>query len=179
VGRHSLFDWVQIVTGIAVVVGLGLLIWELKQNREIASAQIASDNSAAILAHRSMLIGEEPASVVAKACDSPEELTSTDIEIMNNYFWSVLNLPIRISTLSEYDFYSESDWKSRAYDSFATIHGFPYGRFWWSRVRYGVQAVEPEIARIGDESLAGIDKEYGCSGVAAGYAEWITKQKSG
>jgi hypothetical protein len=33
---QRLHDWVQIATGVAVLIGLGLVVWELRQAREFA-----------------------------------------------------------------------------------------------------------------------------------------------
>ena len=40
---QSLSNWIQIVTGIAILVGLGLVVLELRQSRDIALAQLSSD----------------------------------------------------------------------------------------------------------------------------------------
>ena len=35
--------WVQIATGAAMLVGIGLVVWELEQSKDVAMAQLTSD----------------------------------------------------------------------------------------------------------------------------------------
>ena len=40
-------DWLQIITSVVVIAGLGLVFWELQQARELTQAQLTSEGRAA------------------------------------------------------------------------------------------------------------------------------------
>jgi len=64
---QKLNTWVQVVTSLAIVIGLALVILELQQSREIARAQISSDSFALGAVHNTAMFGEQAAAVKAKA----------------------------------------------------------------------------------------------------------------
>ena len=70
---EKLSDWVQIITGFAIVLGLGLLIWELQQNREAIRSQLTSDGFIHVGQQHATIMGEDLALVIAKACENPSE----------------------------------------------------------------------------------------------------------
>ena len=79
-------DWIQLVTGLAVVIGIGLVIWELKQAQQIAEAQIAFDSYALAVEINDAIFGENAADVLAKACEAPTSLTSGEWVILDSYY---------------------------------------------------------------------------------------------
>lgn len=88
---QSISNWVQIVTGIAVLASLGLVVREMQQSHDIALAQLSSDLYMMRSQHNSALMGESPTDVIEKACDSPEELTKSDYRILRARFGEVLD----------------------------------------------------------------------------------------
>ena len=60
-------DWVQIATGVALLVGLVLVVWELSQSRDVATAQLSSDGTDRYLQSAVPRMGENPAAALAKS----------------------------------------------------------------------------------------------------------------
>ena len=90
-------EWMQIVIGLGVLVGIALVIWELNQGRDIAvNESISSDFSKGVSQYQSIL-GEDPAATIEKACRSPDNLDLRDIVILNDYFNSLLMTPLQQS----------------------------------------------------------------------------------
>jgi len=109
---QRLNDWIQTATGIAIVVGLILVIVELQQGRDTVRSQLTSDGFAQIDQLRTSILGEEAATVIAKSCYSPHDLTSTDLVILDNYYSSIIGRNFRMKRLDDRGgFYSEDDWK--------------------------------------------------------------------
>ena len=75
-------DWLGIATCVAVVIGTGLVIWELRQGREIAQAQLTAAAFGRLSQEIQSLLGEESMEIKAKACTSPESLTPADMAIL-------------------------------------------------------------------------------------------------
>ena len=105
----SLNDWLQGITGIAIVVGLVLVVWELQQNREATTSQLTSDGFVFHSAANLALMGEQTAEVLAKACDSPNNLSRADYYVLDAYYSEVLNRSRRIVVLQQRgSFYEEA-----------------------------------------------------------------------
>jgi len=73
---QTIFNWIQTVTGLAVLVGLGLVIWELQQNREAMQSQLTSDGWQMLTNRNASVLGESPAEALAKGCEAPSTLTA-------------------------------------------------------------------------------------------------------
>ena len=56
---QALSSWIQAIGAIAILGGLGLVVWELQQAREIAKAQQASDGSAGYSQRVQAMMGEK------------------------------------------------------------------------------------------------------------------------
>ena len=83
---QTLFNWTQIVTGVAVLLGLSLVVWELQQTRTLMRVQLLSEGVDAQLSNYRARLGENPAPILTKACFSPDELTpeETYVALMDN-----------------------------------------------------------------------------------------------
>lgn len=92
---------IQSITSIAVIAGLGLVVWELQQNREAATAQLTSDGFMYTSAVNQTVMGEDTANVLAKACDNPEDLTRADYYVLDNYYLEILARFRRITFLQQ------------------------------------------------------------------------------
>ena len=108
----KLNDWIQSLSGLVIVIGLGLVIWELRQNHETTASQLSSDHYQIAVQHYSALFGENPAEVLAKACDSPEMLTRAELLVLENYYKDVVGKIERTFILSKRGrFYSDEFWQ--------------------------------------------------------------------
>ena len=149
-------DWLQIATGFVVIAGMGLVIWELEQARQLTQAQLTSEGWARLSERNLAIIGDGGAQALAKACERPDELTSEELRVMNAITQDQLNALARILALSkDADLYSEddSDWTRFSDRMFATVFSTQFGRDWWSLMR---ESYEPEIVQLGDGFLAGL-----------------------
>ena len=74
---------VQIITGLAVLVGLGLVILELQQTRTLARAQLTSDGWAEVFATQRSMLSENFNQTFAKACHGSELSDSETVEMIS------------------------------------------------------------------------------------------------
>jgi hypothetical protein len=147
---RSVVDWVQILTGVAVVVGLGLVIWELQQAREIARFEQLNTSFAQYTQRIQTHMGENAASAVAKACDHPDDLTTEEMFVLDRYYTNVLNNvrePLLAGRLSE-DL-NAIPWERWAPGNFSIVFATEYGRWWFENSSW-----EPEIMEAGRKFLA-------------------------
>ena len=138
----------QLVTSVAVLVGLGLVVWELRQTQEIAKAQQATDGFAIFSQRVQAMMGDSSAHSVAKACDEPDSLTTEDMVILNAVYTETLNNMRQIYTVQlvsgELAIYKWEEWSG----NFRIIFATEYGRWWWKTTSW-----EVEIKEAGDRFL--------------------------
>ena len=76
------------MTAFAIVAGLIVVVWELRQNRALAEADLATQAYGQIQSHWQTLAGENPSAIVAKACSEPKELSDAEVGI----YWAHLQM---------------------------------------------------------------------------------------
>ena len=124
--------WIQSFTGIAVIVGLGLVVWELQQVRTLTRAQLTSDYFSVTTSVYLTIAGENPSSAMAKACSDPEKLSMGEILVLNRYFASHMSILSRMQLLTDRDeLYEKGYWQELAPVHFAPILRTAYGRVWF------------------------------------------------
>ena len=96
---QAITNGIQILTGLAMIIGLALVVWELQQTREVAKAQLTTDIFDEGLQISSFKIGEDLPSAFAKACEDPASLTGPDFTALNGYFiahmYAIMKLQVR------------------------------------------------------------------------------------
>ena len=143
-------NWIQITTGIALVAGLALVVWELQQAEKVARAQLSSDSFAQGAQVQTSLIGEEAGEAMAKACTDPESLTDGELMVLFSVYRSQLNLNRRLYIVEERSGLYEGDWRRYAPGAFANIFDTSVGRAWWKHVAI----VDQQYRKVGDDILS-------------------------
>ena len=127
----NISDWVQIFTGIAVIVGLGIVVYELRQNREIAEVNVAQVILGRSDSLRVAMIGESTADAFGKACQSPAELTQGEMVALIFYFQKELSGPTEVLLLELASTFKYGNlWQNTARSAFKRILRNPFGRYW-------------------------------------------------
>ncbi len=110
---QALTSWIQILTGFAVLAGLGLVVWELQQTRDLVRAQLANAGYLSGSDTQRTFMGETFASTYAKACFQPEDLTDAELMQMTRYHEHLL-LEVRRSKAYAEIGTHEFDWRQLA-----------------------------------------------------------------
>jgi hypothetical protein len=82
----KLSDWMDFLTGLAILGGLIVVVWELQQNRALAEAELATQAYGQIQNRWQTLAGENSAAAVAKACSDPKSLSDAEVGV----YWAYL-----------------------------------------------------------------------------------------
>ena len=77
---------VQLITALAVVVGVVLVIYELRLTREMTYAQMVQDRLGNSIQEITNVYGENVADTLEKACYNPEAISGSDAIILESYF---------------------------------------------------------------------------------------------
>jgi hypothetical protein len=82
-------NWFQIISNVAIIVGLGLVVYELNQSKVVANGQMvdafASRSNDLLLT----MMGEDPREALAKAALHPEDLDEKDAVTLDAFYSSI------------------------------------------------------------------------------------------
>lgn len=81
-------SWIDYLTAFAIVAGLIVVVWELRQSRALAEADLATQAYGQIQNYWQTLAGENASAVLAKACSEPGELSEAEAGVL----WAVLQM---------------------------------------------------------------------------------------
>lgn len=144
--------WTQILTSIAVIGGLGLVVWELQITRQASWDMYAlitvSDDSA----DSSAVYGERAAEVMAKACFEPDSLSNAELFMVSKYFENKLNRVFQ--TLWQSNFAGNQEWKQISPVWLSQIFSFPQGQLFLEQFVEAQGHEEVEITQLIREMIA-------------------------
>lgn len=124
-------DWFQTITALAVLIGLGLVIAELRQTRSIAEAQYANDTYFLLSEQIQPLLEGEILDARVKDCFN-EPLSRKETMVLHWWRIRAVNVAEREKWLS--DLVTEKDWRPNAEANFGLVFSTSGGKRWWERV---------------------------------------------
>jgi len=89
----------EFLGAIAVVVTLGYLAVQIRQNSDLAKAQLFNDHTNSRREWNQAMMGENAMQVVAKSIENPQDLTLAELHIMDMYLIGALNEVRRLDVL--------------------------------------------------------------------------------
>ncbi len=163
---QKLSHWIQIATGLAVLAGLGLVVWELQQAKVLTRLQLTSDTYTLSVGYNSSFLGEDPIAVHTRACLDPEGLTLEDANLLEFYFNSLEQRVARLASLEDelaapvtFGDINATDIEIQMYQVLLELFFTEAGQRWYEdmRVRW------PEDMReIGDAAMKTRQKDPSC-----------------
>ena len=147
---QKLNTWVQFLTSLAIILGLGLVVYELRQTKVLVRTELASEYNASWDERRFTIMGEDPASVIEKACTKPDSLTIRDIVVYQDYLSDLWGRAWRLwhlEGIAELGI----NWEEEARFNIRNTLGSAHGRWYARNLARNVWG--DELANIGDEFL--------------------------
>ena len=130
--------WLTLVANIGLLIGLILVALQIRQNTEIARAQMANDWYLADMQLELAMMGENPTTSWIKAVYTPDELTPQDAAILDRYFNYGLVQLQRLQRMNELGV-ADDKWADRI--SYLSWHlGNDIGGRWWAHFKKGFPA---------------------------------------
>ena len=132
VKRHDVSAWIQIIGMIGVIAGLLLVTYEFRQNRQLARADLNSQQIVHMSSIHSAFRNREFAAVFQKSLEQPDSLTPDEKLMMDGHFRDLINLLIRDSMMFNLGVYEDD---SAFWADYVVRHGLgtDFGRQWWSQ----------------------------------------------
>lgn len=103
---NKIAHWIQVVATIGVLIGIGLVILELRQAKAMAEANQIHQFFAEVAQNGRAQMGENPAPILSKACSHSNEITDADLVVLDGFFstrWALAVRSIRLEQAAEFD----------------------------------------------------------------------------
>ena len=147
--------WLQLSANLAILAGLVLVIFQLRQNADLLELQILKQDVDSYIASEMMMIGENYADTWQKMIEEPENLNLAELRAIESHLWA--HDIVRWRSL--YDLHSkglldEDAWKRMVRDDLEYELAHPYGRAWWEDIKDNVVDLPPELVEFVDDGLA-------------------------
>jgi hypothetical protein len=88
----SQLDWIQIMTAAAVILGVGLVVYELRQTKDLVEAQLSVDSYVASFEADSMVLGENFSETLARINTAGSILTDAELYEYDSWAFSRITL---------------------------------------------------------------------------------------
>jgi hypothetical protein len=153
-------NWLQIMGNLGLIIGLVLVAVQIKQNNDLAKAQLLSDGWLAGIQINLALIGENPAASMAKASAAPDQLTDEDLIVLEGVVIASAILGTRAVSLDAAGF------RFIPPEQYAPVFvadlNSPFGIAWWNENRGGgpvqgalVDVVDRRLTELGTDAGRG------------------------
>ena len=153
--NHRTDAWIQIASTAAVLVGVALVVTEIRQNSELVELQILKQSSDNFVQYSLSLLPENIYEIRQKSMDDPENLTHLEYRALDSFYWSMNVTQWRsLYDMAERGLVNESAWRRMVQDEAPVYLGYPFGRAWWSLTREEATTVPEELVIAVDEALA-------------------------
>ena len=128
---QMLSTWLQVGASIAVVLSIGVLVFELGQQRELAQAQFIVDTTAMRMQSDIVVLGEDMGEVLARACFDPDTLTMADLTKLEKYFELRLAGVVTIWEAEVIGGAPRITWPTRLKRELLAMWRYGSGKVWW------------------------------------------------
>lgn len=141
---------IQLVTTLSVIIGITLVIYELRQTRDLADAELRAQALVHGMDLKSGLVAEHGMEALGKAC-LEQELTIQELFTLDTYYRAIYD---QINYFRIIDRTFGADWEEYAIGQFErSIFVSQNGREWWASA---IEWIPPEVRDIGNSTLNGM-----------------------
>lgn len=158
--KRDLTDVVQIVTGLALAIGLVLVLLELRQSKQLTLAELSSQAYSEVMENARATMGENPAPTVARSCLEPEKLDANDMVVLSAYYQAQTAMVDRLRILEAVASFGVP-WQVYATPIFSSIASTEPGMQWLQATYEGDGEIQMILDRV---NLDGVDCRLGFTG---------------
>ena len=152
--------WLQMVGNLGLIIGLVLVAVQIKQNNDLAKAQLLSDGWLASAQWSIAQFGENPAASISRASVAPDQLTDEDLVVLEQVLIAHANMGQRMIALDSagYGFIEPDQYASRFAEF---VINSPFGMAWWNENRNFFNFGDGVVTDLVDRRLAELGTEAG------------------
>ena len=126
---NKIAHWIQVIATVGVLVGIVLVVMELRQAKAMTEAETISQFFAEVAENGRVQMGENPALIISKACSHPSEITDADLVVLEGYFstrWALADRSFRLEEAAEFD----TPWREISSKTLEPVLRLEHGRKW-------------------------------------------------
>jgi hypothetical protein len=152
--------WLQLSANVAILAGVVLVIFQLRQNADLLELQILKQDADSYIAGEMMMIGENYADTWQKMIEEPENLNLAELRAIESHLWAHDIARWRnLYELHSRGLLDEDAWKRGIREDLEYELAHPYGRAWWEEVR-DIPDLPRELVEFVDNGLAKASHNY-------------------
>jgi hypothetical protein len=150
--------WLTLAANIGVIVGIAFLVLEIRQNSDIATAQVRLDYAAGWRSIDEQRQDEAFAQVYARSILSPDELSFSEVVQLDGYYVGVIDQMLSAYTAARAGLRS-GQFKDVAKQVANGYFSNAYGQAWWRQAREAwSNPGDLEFRNIMDEAIGAAGK---------------------
>lgn len=157
-GWGRLNGWLTLAANVGVVLGLIILIFEVRQNAALTRIGMETDRAAAQATVELRLSDPAIAETWMKSVYTPEALSAADLRIVDGVMVSVTMTWDQLLSMREGGLIDRSRVAQHIGNVAPFFFGSRFGKNWWRLNRVGWQGTE--MLEIADPIIAGIDDNF-------------------
>jgi hypothetical protein len=84
--------WLTLTANIGILIGVALLVFEIRQNSDLMRLQFINDDLLLVADSEIPMLGDDPAAVMMKSFERPQDMTYADFRIVDAYLTAKLEI---------------------------------------------------------------------------------------
>jgi hypothetical protein len=144
--KADLSQWVTAATNIAVLFGVLLLVFELRQNAELARIEMIQGRINTNQQLESEFFEPHVTRIWVKSFMDPASMTLEEIRTMDAYMVVFMNQVMREYALEQAGLLDRGATARLMEENFWFLFGSPYAKVWWEQL--GQSGLSPEIIEL-------------------------------
>lgn len=150
----KLGNWLQVGANIGILAGLGMVWLQIQQASELLHLQLLHDQTQSYIATQWSAAGEQFADVWEKHLKEPENLSLSDMRVLEASYWGPLKRWQMTYSLYEQGLVESSEWMRVIDQDVTFLFGSAYGKAYWKVISSGKIPLPDELVSYIDVKLA-------------------------
>lgn len=150
-------DWLQITSNIAIILGLGIVIYELEQTRELSFTEGLASSGSVLTARTVSMMGEDPRQALLNAALYPDRVTELDVVALDALYLDVARSWFLLAWSEDVDGI-DRNWEgvihSDVWYLFKTEPGGRWLKLWLDGNAVNPNSVIQKVVSVGRQALA-------------------------
>lgn len=156
--KIDLGQTLAILANLGVIVGLLLLVYEVKQTREFARTEFLASNRLVYQEIEREMMNPDIAAVWVSAAVDPGSLTNTDVRVMDAYLVNLVNYWRQQWRLEQNGFLNAGHVKAELKVDAPFYFGNTFAKVWWEDLKSShISEQQLEFDALVDNALVDID----------------------
>ena len=158
---RNLDTWIRVSSTLAVLIGVALVVIELRQTSDLVELQILKQDSDKYIENALAVLPDNIYEIRQKSMENPRDLTHLEFRALDSLYWTINVAQWRgLYDLSERGLVDKIAWKRMIEEEAPVYLGYPFGRAWWNHTKNITTTLPEDFMLAIDTALAGNRGNY-------------------